>query len=108
MLRNCSNCELKDKCTTNREGRRVNRQEEGEILDLVKEILATPQARNNIAKRKWRVEGSFAEGKNLHLLRRALLRGLEWVQVQFYLVATIQNLKKLVKYGWKEASASAI
>jgi IS5 family transposase len=104
----CFNCKLKDKCTTNKRGRRVNRQEEGEVLDLVKEILATPQARRNIAKRKWFMEGSFAEGKNLHLLRRALFRGLEWVQIQFYLVATIQNLKKLVKYGWKKASAPAI
>ena len=104
----CFNCKLKDKCTTNRRGRRVNRQEEGEVLDLVKEILATFWARKNIAKRKWFMEGSFAEGKNLHLLRRALFRGLEWVQIQFYLVATIQNLKKLVKYGWKKASAPAI
>jgi transposase len=104
----CFNCELKDKCTTNQRGRRVNRQEEGEVLDLVKQILATPQARKNIAKRRWFMEGSFAEGKNFHLLRRALFRGLEWVQIQFYLVATIQNLKKLVKYGWKKASAPAI
>jgi transposase len=104
----CFNCKLKDKCTTNKRGRRVNRQEEGEVLDLVKEILATPQAGKNIAKRKWFMEGSFAEGKNLHLLRRALFRGLEWVQIQFYLVATIQNLKKLVKYGWNKASAPAI
>jgi transposase len=104
----CFNCKLKDKCTTNKRGRRVNRQEAGEVLDLAKEILATPQARKNIAKRKWFMEGSFAEGKNLHLLRRALFRGLEWVQIQFYLVATIQNLKKLVKYGWKKASAPAI
>jgi transposase len=104
----CFNCKLKDKCTTNKRGRRVNRQEEGEVLDLAKEILATPQARKNIAKRKWFMEGSFAEGKNLHLLRRALFRGLEWVQIQFYLVATIQNLKKLVKYGWKKALAPAV
>lgn len=104
----CFNCELRDKCTTNKRGRRVNRQEEGEVLDLAKEILATSQARKNVAKRKWLVEGSFAEGKNLHLLRRALFRGLDWVQIQFYLVATIQNLKKLVKYGWKKASAPAI
>lgn len=104
----CFNCKLKDKCTTNKRGRRVNRPEEGEVVDLVKEILVTPQARRNITKRKWLMEGSFAEGKNLHLLRRALFRGLEWVQIQFYLVATIQNLKKLVKYGWKKASAPAI
>jgi transposase len=104
----CFNCELRERCTNNKRGRRVNRPEEGEVLDQVKEILATFQARQNIAKRKWLMEGSFAEGKNLHLLRRVLFRGLEWVQVQFYLVATIQNLKKLVKYGWKKASAPAI
>jgi transposase len=104
----CFNCKLKDKCTTNKRGRRVNRQEEGEVLDLAKEILATFRARKNIAKRKWFMEGSFAEGKNLHLLRRALFRGLEWVQIQFYLVASIQNLKKLVKYGWKKALAPAV
>ena len=42
------------------------------------------------------IEGLFAEAKDLHGIRRARYRGRAKVQIQAYIVASIQNLKRLV------------
>lgn len=52
-------------------------------------------------KRKVWVEPLFAEAKDWHGLRRFRLRGLEKVNIQAQLIATGQNLKRLLsKRGW--------
>ena len=43
----------------------------------------------------WKIEGLFAEGKNWHGLRRAHYRGRRKLQIQVYMVSTVQNLKRL-------------
>lgn len=43
----------------------------------------------------WMIEGSFGESKNQHLLRRAKYRGLSKMQIQSYMVALAQNLKRM-------------
>ena len=48
------------------------------------------------ARRK--VEALFAELKNYIGLRRLRLRRMRFVRVQFYLAATAQNLKRLVRF----------
>jgi hypothetical protein len=48
------------------------------------------------ARRK--VEALFAELKNYIGLRRLRLRRMRFVREQFYLVATAQNLKRLVRF----------
>ncbi len=40
----------------------------------------------------------IAEAKTLHCLRRAFFRGLEKVSIQALLTATVQNIKRLLKY----------
>ncbi len=45
----------------------------------------------------WKSEGLFAEAKQNHGLSRARYRGRSKVQIQAYLSATVQNLKRLVK-----------
>jgi len=44
----------------------------------------------------WKMEGLFAEAKQNHGLARARYRGRSKVQIQAYLSATAQNLKRLV------------
>jgi hypothetical protein len=44
------------------------------------------------------VEALFAELKNQIGLRRLRLRRLKFVREQFYLAATVQNLKRLVRF----------
>ncbi|WP_035097904.1 transposase, partial [Anoxybacteroides tepidamans] len=43
------------------------------------------------------IERSFAESKELHGLRFARYRGVRYVQIQVWITAMIQNLKKWAK-----------
>ena len=49
-----------------------------------------------VSRRK--VEALFAELKNQIGLRRLRLRRMRFVREQFYLAATVQNLKRLVRF----------
>ena len=48
------------------------------------------------SERMWKSEGLFAEAKQHHGLSRARYRGRSKVQIQAYLSAIAQNLKRLV------------
>ena len=47
----------------------------------------------------WKAEGIFAEGKTFHGLSRARYRGTWKVQIQVYVIASVQNLKRLLAFG---------
>jgi transposase len=49
-------------------------------------------------RRKTILEGSFAEAKNHHRLGRTRFRGTKKVQEQSLMIATVQNIKKMIKY----------
>ncbi len=55
-------------------------------------------ARRDIKRRQHFMERSFAEGSR-YGLKRARWRGLWRVQIQDYLIATVQNLVLLARYG---------
>ena len=68
--------------------------------DLFEEVLTRmrdPVFRQKLSERMWKSEGLFAEAKQNHGLSRARYRGRVKVQIQAYLIATAQNLKRLVK-----------
>jgi transposase len=50
-------------------------------------------------RHRWRAEGVHGEAKGCHGLRRAARRGLWNVQIQVYLTAAVQNLKRLAAFG---------
>ena len=54
------------------------------------------------SERMWKCEGLFAESKQYHCLARAKYRGRSKVQIQAYLCAIVQNLKRLLfpLYCW--------
>jgi hypothetical protein len=55
------------------------------------------------------VEALFAELKNQIGLRRLRLRRMRFVREQFYLAATVQNLKRLVRFlSLKPTEAAAV
>jgi transposase len=67
--------------------------------DLFEEVQARmrdPTFRQKLSERMWKMEGLFAEAKQNHGLNRARYRGQSKVQIQAYLTATAQNLKRLV------------
>jgi hypothetical protein len=50
-------------------------------------------------ERQWKMEGIFAEGKENHGLGRARYRGRAKVQIQAYMIAVVQNLKRMMGCG---------
>ena len=61
----------------------------------------TDEGKDIYAKRKEKIERSFAESKELHGLRYCRMRGKERVSEQCLLTATVQNMKKIANILWK-------
>jgi IS5 family transposase len=97
----CTACPLKAACTESSQGRQVRRSMYAEYLDRVRAYHQTPAYEKAMAKRKVWVEPLFGEAKDWHGLSRFRLRGLWKVNVEALLIATGQNLKRLLrKRGW--------
>lgn len=61
----------------------------------------TDEGKEIYAKRKEKIERSFAESKELHGLRYCRMRGNERVSEQCLLTAAVQNMKKIANILWK-------
>jgi transposase len=92
----CRDCPVKSDCTKG-VYRIVNVHIHEAARQRAHEIAKTPE----FAKALWdrrKVEALFAELKNRIGLRRLRLRRLQFVREQFYLAATVQNMKRLVRF----------
>jgi transposase len=97
----CNACPLKAACTESSQGRQVQRSLYAEYLARVRGYHQTPAYEKAMAKRKAWVEPLFGEAKDWHGLRRFRLRRLWKVNVEALLIASGQNLKRLLrKRGW--------
>jgi hypothetical protein len=97
----CSGCSLREQCTSSPRGRRISRNLDETYLERVRGYHETAAYAKAMRKRKVWVEPLFAEAKEWHGLRRFRLRGLQKVTMQAQLIASGQNLKRLLSYeGW--------
>ena len=97
----CAACTLRSECTTSSRGRRVGRHRDEAYRDRVRAYHATESYAKAMRKRQVWVEPLFAEAKAWHGLRRFRLRGLAKVNGEALLIATGQNLKRLLSWqGW--------
>ena len=97
----CNACPVKAACTESSQGRQVHRSLYVEYLDRVRAYHETAAYEKAMAKRKVWVEPLFGEAKDWHGLRRFRLRRLWKVNIEALLIATGQNLKRLLrKRGW--------
>ena len=73
-----------------------------DLFEHVQSKMEEPQFSKRLAERMWKIEGLFAEAKQNHCLSRAKYRGRSKVQIQAYLCAMVQNLKRLLflLYQW--------
>ena len=73
-----------------------------DLFEHVQSKMEEPQFGKKLAERMWKIEGLFAEAKQNHCLSRAKYRGRSKVQIQAYLCAMVQNLKRLLflLYQW--------
>jgi transposase len=94
----CAVCQLREQCTRNKSGRTIKRHLRQEDLDRMREASRSAQAKRDIKTRKHLMERSFAKGTR-YGFDRARWRGLWRVQIQEYLIAAIQNIQLLLRYG---------
>lgn len=104
----CRECPLQAACTKNAQGRTVIRDPEQWYVEWADGCLSATQRHRLQARRRVRSEGSFADASNNHGFKRARWRRLWRVEIQNLLIATVQNLRKLVRaWGGKPARAAA-
>jgi transposase len=92
----CGPCSLRPQCTSAAFRGLIIHQNEP-ARQRARELVHTPEFAQAQRQRK-KVEALFAELKNQIGLRRLRLRRLKFVREQFYLAATVQNLKRLVRF----------
>src|SRR6476646_4681426 len=92
----CGACSQKAQCTSGRYKYLAIHVHES-ARQRARELANTPEFCQAQRERK-KVEALFAELKNQIGLRRLRLRRLKFVREQFFLAATAQNLKRLVRF----------
>jgi hypothetical protein len=97
----CNVCPLKAQCGPSEQGKRIHRHLAEEYLDRVRAYHQTAAYQKAYRKRQVWVEPLFAEAKDWHGMRRFRLRRLWRVNCEALLIASGQNLKRLLsKRGW--------
>jgi transposase len=74
----------------------VMRSMDQDLFEEVQAHMREPTFGEKLSERMWKMEGLFAEAKQNHCLSRAKYRSRSKVQIQAYLSAIVQNLKRLV------------
>lgn len=90
-----------------RQRKRLAKIQEIQIRNRAKQIQLTGSYRH-LQKLRTRCEHVFAESKVAHGLGRARSRGLDCMQEQTLLTATIQNLKRLCRFKNKRPQTGAL
>src|SRR5438067_4252718 len=97
----CNVCPVKAQCTESPRGRHVHRSFFADYVERVKGYQQTFAYQKAMNKRKVWVEPLFAEGKQWHGMGRFRLRRLWRVNCEALMIASGQNLKRLLqKRGW--------
>ena len=100
----CQACAQASSCPARTRGsspqRFVLRNLDQDLFEEVQARMRDPAFGEKLSERMWKMEGLFAEAKQNHGLSRARYRGRSKVQIQAYLSAIVQNLKRLVAALW--------
>src|SRR5258706_1049781 len=104
----CAACALREKCTNAKTaGRTLQRHKQAAHVALGRQIARSPGARRDRRRRQHLMEGSFARAANEHGFKRSRWRRLWRQQIQDWLIATVQNIKILLKASLRRASGAA-
>ena len=106
LKRICAVCELRDQCTKSKSGRTVHRHLRQDELDEMLRVSKSTQSRCDLRHRQHVCEGSFGAAKR-YGYKRARWRRLWRVEIQNYLICTMQNITKLIKHRSKRCYAAA-
>lgn len=104
----CRACELRPQCTKAKgAARSVKRHYNQEAVDAGRAQSASTAGKRDRVRRKWLMEGSFADGANNHGFKRARWRRLWRQQIQDYMIAAVQNIRILIRHGDRKPIAAA-
>ena len=95
----CGRCRLVTRCTRAQTGRSLNRYPGHHLLERARRQSHGPSAQRDRQRRQWFQERNFAEATTQHGFKRARWRGLNKQTIQDQLIATLQNLKILLRKG---------
>ena len=102
----CGACSQKAQCTAGRYKYLAIHIHEP-VRQRARELAQTPEFAKAQRQRK-KVEALFAQLKNQIGLRRLRLRRMKFVREQFWLAATVQNIKRLVRFLSRQATPLAV
>ncbi|MDF2866627.1 MAG: hypothetical protein K0S11_97 [Gammaproteobacteria bacterium] len=95
----CQHCALRQTCLPDNYQKRARFIYRGlyqDKIDRIKKRQKTKHFKKKLSERQWKIEGLFAEAKQYHGLGWAKYRELAKMQIQCYLTALIQNMKRLL------------
>jgi transposase len=92
----CTHCQLRDACTKSKTGRTIMRHLGQELIDDAIEQSKSKEAWRDRIRRRHLMEGSFAQGTNLHHFKRSRWRRLDKQRIQDWIICFIQNTKILI------------
>ena len=96
----CQRCDYFKKCVVSKKtGRSVQRNPNSMYYHWADGCLTKHQRYRLMSRRKYKAEGSFADGANNYGFKRARWRGLDKMKIQNLMIAAIQNIGKLLRYG---------
>jgi hypothetical protein len=96
----CSVCAIRAQCTraANGAARTIKRHINQEAIDAARAQSRSGAAKRDRRRRKWLMEGSFADSANNHGFKRARWRRLHNQRIQDYLIAAVQNVRTLLRH----------
>ncbi|MFQ3244584.1 MAG: transposase [Arenicella sp.] len=98
----CTDCTLRDKCTTAKFGRRVKRYPEDEAKEALRQVMGHKAAKQRFGSRQAWVEPVFSVLRGNQGLNRFRGKGLASVQTEFGLHVLAYNLGRLLAFLYAE------
>lgn len=102
----CAACQLREQCTKNKAGRTIKRHLRQDVLERMRAVSRSANARHDIKTRQHLMERSFAKSTR-YGFDQARWRGLWRMRIQEYLTCAIQNMQVLIAYAFKPKKAAA-
>ena len=102
----CQQCEFLNECVSSKtRGRLIRRNADAEYVEWADNCFSKHQRKRLLSRRMYKAEGSFAIGSNDHGFKRARWRGLVKVRIQNLVIATVQNIGKLMRWRGEKVSS---
>jgi hypothetical protein len=94
----CAKCELREQCTRAKLGRSIKRHDRQDVIDSMRRATETQACRSDLKRRQHFMEGSFGRATR-YGFKRARYRRQWRVAIQDLVIAAVQNIEILIRYG---------